>query len=180
MSHKPYTIWITGLSAAGKTTLGQGLSEHLRGHGVACEWLDGEEIRKGLDREYGYSAEERTLVVERIGDMATAVMAQGKVAIISTISHIYAARLAVREQIGDFFEIYLRCPPEVCATRDYKGNYDKAMRGELDNFIGVTEPYEETPNPELVIDTSAMGQPEALARAIEALDRASALRTEPV
>ena len=165
----PCTIWITGLSASGKTTLGRGLYDYFKSRGVASVLLDGEEVRKRLDREYGYSTKERVLVVEHIGNMAEKTVRQGELAIISTISHVYSARLAVRKRLGNLFEIYLKCPPAVCAQRDTKGQYVRAMRGEVENFIGVTEPYQESPNPELVIDTSAVSAKDALAAAIKAV-----------
>lgn len=168
----PYTIWITGLSSSGKTTLAGGLHEHFKSLGVHSVWLDGEEVRKHLGRDYGYSIEERVLVVQQIGIMAADTICQGKNAIVSTISHVYSARLAVRNRLENFFEIYLKCPPEVCAQRDTKGNYFRAMRGELNHFVGVTEPYQESPNPELVIDTASVSAKETLAAAIEAVSSA--------
>ena len=167
----PYTIWITGLSASGKSTLGAGLSEHLVSLGVSCELLDGEAVRTRLDRVYGYSVEERNLVVHQIEHMAAEAMSSGKLAIVATISHVSATRSAVRARLGRFFEIYLRCPPEVCAQRDRKGNYARALRGELPNFIGVDEPYEESSDPELIIDTSRLAALDTLALAIQHIER---------
>ena len=167
----PYTVWITGLSASGKSTLGEGLSEHVRSLGVSCELLDGEAVRTRLDRVYGYSVEERNLVVEQIEHMAADAMSRGLLAIVATISHVAATRSAVRARLGSFFEIYLKCPPEVCALRDSKGNYARALRGELANFIGIDLPYEESSDPELVIDTARLAATDTLALAIEHIER---------
>lgn len=172
---KPLAVWITGLSASGKTTLGGALVRHLTASGLAAVWLDGAEIRGRLDRSYGYSREERVLVVDKIGEMAAEVNDAGQIAVVSTISHVQSARTAVRTRLKNFFEIYLNCPPEVCATRDYKGQYRRAFDGELDNFVGVTEPYEESSKVELAIDTAALSADEVLASAIAALTHAKVL-----
>lgn len=164
-----YTIWITGVSASGKSTLGRGLSEFLTAEGVPHEWLDGEDVRRRLNH-FGYSRDERSLMVAKIGELVENIIGEGgRLVIVTTISHVRRDRAAVRARLGNFFEIFLRCAPEVCAQRDTKGNYERAFRGEIDHFVGVTEPYEESLSPELEIDTSATSAAAILEQVIEAL-----------
>ena len=153
----PGVIWITGLSASGKSTTGKHLYEKLQNIGITnAEILDGEELRTHLDRQYGYTVEERMAVAENIVRVAVDKIKSGKLVIVSTITHKIAMRKMARDNIDLFMEVYLQCPVEVCAERDYKGNYEKAMHGKCDNFIGVTEPYEVSEHPELVIDTGRL------------------------
>lgn len=152
----PGAIWITGLSASGKTTLGLRLYKNLKQMGVNnVEFLDGEELRKKLDRVYGYSVEERFAVIKNFVRIAREYNEKGKVVIVSTISHKRKMRELAREEINPFLEIYLKCPVRVCAQRDPKGQYRKAFAAELENFVGVTEPYEISKNPELILDTAS-------------------------
>ena len=152
---KPATIWITGLSASGKTTSGQQLAKNLNMKGVHnVVFLDGENLRKNLDRVYGYTTEERYEVLLNTIRIATEHNKQGDIVIVSTISHQRKIRDKARKAIKHFMEVYLKCPVEICAQRDYKGHYKKAFEGEIDNYIGVAEPYETSTNPELIIDTA--------------------------
>lgn len=154
----PGVIWITGLSASGKSTAGKHLYEKLQNSGIEnAEILDGEELRARLDRKYGYTVEERMAVAENIVRVAAGKIKSGKLVIVSTITHKLAMRKMARDLINPFMEVYLQCPVEVCAARDYKGNYEQALAGKCDNFIGVTEPYELSAHPELVLDTSRLG-----------------------
>lgn len=149
------TIWITGLSASGKTTLGRHLVRELRQRGgTAVELIDGEEIRPTLDRVYGYSRQERSLVVLAVAKLARQYNEEGKAVVVCAISHVEETRRQIRQYLGRFMEVYLYCPVEVCAQRDYKGNYRKAYSGLYDNFVGVTEPYEKSDSPELILDTA--------------------------
>ncbi len=151
---RPATIWITGLSASGKTTLGRRLISNLIQKGIRnVELLDGEELRKTFDRIYGHSLEERYVVVSKIIQIAHECTQKGSISIVCTISHKKEMREMARQEIRHFMEVYLNCPVEVCARRDYKGNYKKAFQGEGEYFAGITEPYEESENPELVLDS---------------------------
>ncbi len=154
----PGVVWITGLSASGKSTAGQNLYKKLQNSGITnAEILDGEELRTHLDRKYGYTVEERMAVAENIVRVAVDKIKSGKLVIVSTITHKLAMRKMARDHIDLFMEVYLKCPVEVCAARDYKGNYELALAGKCDNFIGVTEPYEVSSRPELVLDTGILG-----------------------
>lgn len=152
---RPATIWITGLSASGKTTLGKLLFEGLMAKGIdSVEFLDGEALRSMLGRTYGYSTEERNAVISNTIRIAKEINKRGGICIVSTISHKRQTRQTARSEIGNFMEVYLNCPIEVCAKRDRKGHYAKALAGEYEHFVGVTEPYELSENPDLVLDTA--------------------------
>ena len=153
----PGTVWITGISAAGKTTLGQSLSASLKQHGFEnVKLLDGEDLRRQLDRVYGHSVKERFAVLKNIVRIANRYKQQGYAVIVSTISHKKAMREIARTALLPFTEVRLECSVEACSQRDYKGNYAKAFAGELGTFIGVTEPYESSETPELVLNTEAL------------------------
>ena len=153
----PGVVWITGLSASGKSTAGEHLYGKLQNIGVAnIELLDGEELRTRLDRKYGHSVEERMAIAENIVRIAADKIKSGTLLIVSTISHKLAMRKMVRDEVELFMEVYLKCPVEVCAARDCKGNYERAFAGKCGTFIGVNEPYELSVHPELVLDTSKL------------------------
>lgn len=152
---KPGTIWITGLSASGKSTLGQHLYKDLQEKGITnIELLDGEELRKRLDKAYGYSIEDRNAVIENLIRIARESNAKGNLVIVCTISHKKEIREKARAQIPNFVEVYLDCTVDVCAKRDYKDHYRRAQNGEYEMFVGITDPYEVSKNPELVINTA--------------------------
>ena len=153
-SFEPGTIWITGITASGKTTLGQSLFECLVENGVhPLEILDGDELRKCLDKRYGHSLEDRQIVLEKIVEMAKEKNKKGITIIVSTVSHKKAMREFARSQISNFMEVYLDCDPETCEVRDYKGLYKLAKSGEYNLFPGVTEAYELSNSPELTLKT---------------------------
>jgi len=154
---RPGTVWLTGLSASGKTTLGARLKTELERAGVErVLLLDGEEARKSIGRRYGYSTEERSAWALEIARLAAEWNSRGYVVIVAAITHVSKTRAAIRAMLGRYFEVYLRCPVEVCAGRDYKGHYSKALAGEYENFIGVTEPYQVSSQHDLVLDTDKL------------------------
>ena len=151
------TIWITGITASGKTTLGQTLYERLtETWNCPLEFLDADKLRKRLDKTYGHSMEDRLLVLKKIVEIAQEQNQTGTTVIVSTVSHKKAMRDYARAQIPRFMEVYLDCSPESCAARDYKGLYQLAYGGEYDLFPGVTEPYELSDAPELSLNTGWM------------------------
>ena len=119
------------------------------------ELLDGDETRKRLPQTYGYSNEDRKTVGLLVSKLANECNKRGNIAIVCAISHVKQTRAQIREHLEpDFMEVYLDCPVEVCADRDIKGHYQKALAGEYENFIGVTEPYQVSDHPDLIIDTA--------------------------
>jgi len=135
-------IWLTGLSAAGKTTLGKALSAHLRERGYRVEHLDGDEIRRGLSSDLGFSPADRDENVRRIGQFAHLLAAHGLIVVVSATSPFEQARGRVRDLIPNFIEIYVNAPVEVCSNRDRKGLYKLARAGQLIDMPGVDLPYE--------------------------------------
>ena len=162
----PGTIWITGITASGKTTLGQRLYDNLVELGIEnIEFYDGDLLRKRLDRTYGHSMEERKKVFAKMLEIIKESDVQGNVAIVSTVSHKKYMREVARNSLQNFMEVYLKCPANVCSQRDVKGHYVKAINGEYELFPGITESYEESINtPELVLDTSLLSIEECSAR----------------
>ncbi|MCB0878546.1 MAG: adenylyl-sulfate kinase [Thermoleophilia bacterium] len=151
---KGVTLWFTGLSQSGKTTTAQLVAEKLRARGVTrLENLDGDVMRMGLCKGLGFSKEDRDENIRRFYLVAQLLTRNDTVTIVSAISPYAEARDTARALIGDFCEIYVKAPLEVCAERDTKGLYAKAMSGELQGFTGVNDPYEAPENPELVLDT---------------------------
>ncbi|MAF20389.1 MAG: adenylyl-sulfate kinase, partial [Parcubacteria group bacterium] len=137
------TIWITGLSASGKSTLGGKLFSDLKAIGVNnVKLLDGEDIREEFGDTFGYATNERNAILEKTIQMARECNDNGNIAIVSTISHKRSIRQKARDAITNFMEVFLDCPLEVCVKRDYKGHYQKALNGDYENFIGITESYE--------------------------------------
>lgn len=160
-------ILITGLPAAGKTTLGRALAARLEnGYRRAVTLLDGDEVRKLLSSELGYSREHRRLNVLRHGYIAAEVCRHGGIAICALIAPYAADRAAMRElvsRVGHFVEIYLSTPLEVCERRDPKGLYARARAGQLAHMTGIDDPYEPPQQPELALDTSEVSVEQAVA-----------------
>jgi len=151
---KPGTIWIIGLSASGKTTLGNILFENLKNRGFdKVDFFDGEAVRESLGDIRGYTVEDRNALNIHKARLASQSNLKGRIAIVTGISHKRDMRQEIRNNLKHFMEVYLKCPVEVCAKRDRKGHYQKAFRGEYNNFIGVTHQYEESENAELILKT---------------------------
>lgn len=151
------TIWITGVSASGKSTLGGKLFNDLKAIGVNnVKLLDGEAIREELGETHGYMTDERNAILGKTIQMASKYNENGIIVIVTAISHKRDIRQKARDTITNFMEVFLNCPLEVCIERDYKGHYQKALNGEYENFIGVTESYETSDSPELVINTKSL------------------------
>lgn len=156
MTRQAFTLWFTGLPGSGKTTLARAVGAELsqRGHRVAV--LDGDEIRQGVSPELGFSRRERDLNVRRIGQMALLLARDGIVPIVAVISPYRQARQDVRRALGGtFVEIYLECDLEALVARDPKGLYAKALRGEIEHFTGISDPYEVPLSPDITIHTGS-------------------------
>ena len=167
LGQRGVTLWLTGLSAAGKSTIAVILERILLERGRLAYRLDGDNIRHGLNSNLGFSADDRAENIRRIGDVAKLFTDAGMIVIASFISPYRADRGAVRALMspGDFVEVYVKVSVEAAERRDPKGLYKKARSGEIKGFTGIDDPYEEPERPELVIDTENYS-PEQAARAI--------------
>jgi len=148
-----FTVWFTGLSGAGKSTIAILLAERLQGVGRRVELLDGDEIRKNLSQGLGFSKADRDANIARIAFVAKLLSRNGVVAITATISPYRATRDAARQEIRSFVEVYVDCPLNVCEQRDVKGLYAKARSGEIAQFTGISDPYEAPEQPEVTVHT---------------------------
>src|SRR5919205_639558 len=148
-----FTLWFTGLSGAGKTTIAEIVEHELKERGLRVEVLDGDIVRTNLSKGLSYSREDRNINVLRIGFVANLLTRNGVGVIVSAISPYKEARDQVRRRIVDFVEVFVDAPLEVCAERDVKGLYKKAFAGEIPQFTGVSDPYEPPAAPELHIKT---------------------------
>lgn len=155
--HKSVIVWFTGLSGSGKSTLAHAVEEKL--HQMNCRTFvfDGDNVRHGLCGDLSFSEEGRRENIRRIGEMAKLFIEAGIIALTAFISPFRADRERVRNLVphGEFIEIYCQCPIEICEQRDVKGLYRRARAGEIRNFTGISSPYEEPENPELVVDTGS-------------------------
>lgn len=147
------TVWLTGLSGAGKSTIAQGLEAELRRLNKKVEVLDGDVVRTNLSKGLGFSKEDRDTNIRRIGFVSKLLTRNGVTAIVAAISPYRDVRDEVRADIGDFVEVYVECPLDELVNRDVKGLYAKAIKGEISNFTGVSDPYEEPLKPEVVTAT---------------------------
>jgi adenylylsulfate kinase len=152
--HTGLTIWFTGLSGAGKTTISLELERRLRERGVKkLEILDGDVVRTNLSKGLGFSKEDRDINIRRIGFVAKLLTRNGVLVMTAAISPYRGLRDEIHQDIGDFMEVFVKCPVDVCAERDVKGLYKKAMAGEIKNFTGVSDPYEDPIAPHVTCET---------------------------
>ena len=171
-----FTLWFTGLSGAGKSTLANLVADELRRRGHRVEILDGDEVRTNLSKGLGFSKEDRDINIRRIGYVCNLLARNGVIAISAAISPYRAVRDEVRAMHGRFFEVFVKCPINTLAERDVKGLYKKALAGEIKNFTGVSDPYEEPLTPELVIETDRETRDQSFQRLISALENARLIR----
>lgn len=170
--HKGATIWLTGLSGAGKSTIAVDLEKRLLERGVRAYILDGDNIRHGLNKNLGFSPEDRTENIRRIGEVAKLFTDAGMIVLTAFISPYRADRDQVRRIMreGDFIEVFVDAPVDVCEQRDVKGLYKKARAGEIPEFTGISAPYEPPLQPELRLDTTSLSVEQSSRRILEYLE----------
>ena len=170
MTQRGVTLWFTGLSGAGKTTISDALEIVLRDRGCKLERLDGDIVRENLTKGLGFSKEDRDINIRRIGFVAHLLTRNGVIVLVSAISPYRAIRQEVRETIGDFVEVYVNAPLNVCESRDVKGLYAKARAGEIKNFTGIDDPYEAPLSPEVECRTDLESVDESVGKIIGYLE----------
>jgi len=168
--HKGLTVWLTGLSSAGKTTLSRAVHEKLWARGYRVELIDGDEVRRYISRDLGFSKEDRDENIRRIGFLAELLTRNGVIAIVSAISPYRSVRREVRSRIPNFLEVYVNAPLSVCETRDPKGLYRRARAGEIPGFTGIDDPYEPPESPEVECRTDQETVVESAERIIQAIE----------
>ncbi|MTI83715.1 MAG: adenylyl-sulfate kinase [Firmicutes bacterium] len=169
--HRSCVLWITGLSAAGKSTLANALEYKLHEMGICTYLLDGDNIRKGLNGDLGFGEKDRRENIRRVAEVSKLFVDAGIIVITAFISPFREDRDAARGlfEPGEFIEIFAKCPLGVCEKRDPKGLYRKARAGKILEFTGITAPYEEPDNPEIVIETNNMSVDESVSLIIKCL-----------
>ncbi len=167
---KGFTLWFTGLSGSGKSTLAKQVEETLLERGMKVEILDGDVVRTNLSKGLGFSKEDRDTNIRRIGFVCNLLTRNDVVAIAAAISPYKAIRDENRKLIGNFVEVYCKCPLDVLSDRDVKGLYKKAMAGEIKGFTGVDDPYEEPENPEILIETDKESEEDSVNKIIRTLE----------
>ncbi|MFK8066806.1 MAG: adenylyl-sulfate kinase [Gammaproteobacteria bacterium] len=169
--HKSAILWFTGLSGAGKSTLANAVEAMLHKTGKRTYVLDGDNVRQGLCGDLGFSDEDRVENIRRIGEVAKILVDGGSITLTAFISPFKADRQRARDLVpeGDFIEVYTRCDLSVCEERDVKGLYKKARAGEIPSFTGISSPYEEPENAELVVDTDKYSLEECAQQVIDYL-----------
>jgi adenylyl-sulfate kinase len=180
MANTGFTIWFTGLSGAGKSTLSDIIEQRLKERGRNVEILDGDIVRTHLSKGLGFSREDRDTNIKRIAFVCSLLTRNGVICISAAIAPYREARAWAREQIGNFVEVYVKCPIEVCRQRDVKGLYKLVDEGKIKGFTGVDDPYEEPEHPELVIETDKETIEESVSRILAELEELGYLEPEEI
>jgi len=169
--HRSGLVWFTGLSGSGKSTIAHNLERVLFNNGIKVYALDGDNIRHGLNSDLGFSPEDRKENIRRIAEVARLFVDAGIIVLAAFISPYKRDREFVRSRFneGDFIEVYVRCPVEICEQRDPKGQYKKARQGLIKGYTGIDAPYEEPEDPELILDTSRLSIEESVREVYEYL-----------
>ena len=174
MTHDGLTLWLTGLSGAGKSTIAERVAAELRRRGRRVEVLDGDAIRENLSKGLGFSKEDRDTNIRRIGFVAELLARNGVVVVVAAISPYRAVRDEVRARIDRFVEVHVHCSLDELVRRDVKGLYRRAIAGEIPHFTGVSDPYEAPLDPEVVVDTAVESVEDSVLRVLAALDESAA------
>lgn len=171
--HKSKILWFTGLSGSGKSTLANTIEHHLYHQGARTYVLDGDNIRKGLCKDLGFSDADRTENIRRIGEVSKLMLDAGVIVLTAFISPFIKDRNIVRDlaPAGDFIEILCDAPLDICEDRDPKGLYKKARAGQIPEFTGITSPYEKPENPELALNTGAKSIDECVTEVLDYLKK---------
>lgn len=167
---KGFTLWFTGLPRSGKSAVADRVAEILRQRGLRVERLDGDVVRQSLTRDLGFSKEDRNENIRRVTFVAKLLTRNGVAVLTSFISPYREIRAYARREIGNFIEVYTKCPLEVCIQRDVKGMYERAMRGEIKEFTGISDPYEEPIEPEILLETDKETIEESAGKVIRRLE----------
>ena len=165
-----FVVWFTGLPSAGKSTLARRLEQALRHRGWPVEVLDGDEVRLRLTKGLGFSKEDRDENIRRISFVARLLAHHGVAAITAVVSPYRGAREEARSEIGRFVEVYVKCALKTCVQRDVKGLYRRALAGEIANFTGISDPYEEPLAPELTVETDGESPEESVGKILAQLE----------
>jgi adenylylsulfate kinase len=176
MEQRGVTVWFTGLSGAGKTSVSQAVFEELRARGYKVESLDGDVVRTNLTKGLAFSKEDRDENIRRIGFVAHLLTRNGVIVLVSAISPYRAIREEVRKRIGDFVEVYVNAPLAVCEQRDVKGLYQKARAGEIKSFTGIDDPYEPPLSPEVECRTDRESIVECAVKVLGVLEQLGYVR----
>lgn len=173
LGQKPCVIWLTGLSAAGKSSIAEGLQSALFERGLHCYLLDGDTVRTGLSRDLGYSDADRQEHIRRVGEISRLFVDAGLIVMVALISPFRAERRAVRALFapGEFIEVFVDTPLAVCEQRDPKGLYRRARAGQVPQFTGIDSPYEIPENAEVVLAANETGIGDCVARLIAVLEQ---------
>ena len=177
MKQRGVTIWFTGLSGAGKTTITQALAHKLRENGNGIEILDGDVVRTNLTKGLGFSKEDRDENIRRIGFVSGLLTRHGVIVLVSAISPYREVREEVKEKIGDLLEVFVNAPLNVCENRDVKGLYKRARAGEIKSFTGIDDPYEPPLNPDIECRTDLEELDESVAKVWQKLEELGYITT---
>jgi adenylyl-sulfate kinase len=167
---KGFTLWFTGLPCSGKSAVADKVAEILKERGMRVERLDGDIVRRSLTRDLGFSRKDRDENIRRVTFVAKLLTRNGVAVLTSFISPYREIRAESRREIGHFIEVYAKCSLDVCIQRDIKGMYQKAIRGEIKEFTGISDPYEEPLNPEILLETDKETLDESTAKVLKRLE----------
>jgi len=177
--HKGTAVWFTGLSASGKSTIAHHLEKQLHEMGHSTYVFDGDNVRHGICNDLGFSEKDRSENIRRIGEMTRLFIEAGIIAITAFISPYKKDREMVRKLTGNdrFIEVYVKCPIEVCETRDPKGIYQKAKRGDIQNFTGISAPYEPPEHPDLTIESNIEDINSSVKKVLQLMQKRKIIKT---